>query len=58
MEVVFKYMYKIKGANYNIVPVAEDGTIEYEVSNSANSTYSQNYDYILNQTYTNHEVFL
>lgn len=40
----------------DVVPIGEDGTIEYVVSDSADSTDSVAVDYLINQTYTNQNL--
>lgn len=40
----------------DVVPVRDDGTIEYIISDSADSTNSVNIDYLINQTYTNQNL--
>ena len=40
----------------DVVPVGEDGTIEYVVADFTDSTNSVNIDYLINQTYTNQSL--
>lgn len=40
----------------DVVPIGEDGTIEYVVSDSANSIDSVAVDYLINQSYTNQNL--